>query len=306
MSISDTILSWSRGKKLTKLQKLEAPTLSILVPIFNAEEYLASKLQNLMQVLDGVENIEVILSINKSSDSTERMIREIIHELPENFEIFFQPEFLEGSNQFRWLTEHARGIWIMFSAVDDFLEKESLTGISAILQNHSKNDFVSGVWRYTPSLHGDNAIKLGLAGEINERLTEILQNIRVSHGVFYSIQSKDTWTKFWLIFETHEFHDWIFVIFLVLNGKNRHIPKFEINFTAKGSSREKHYLQRKATSKIGLIFPYLPLLKSLFKLAKMDWNFLVRYKLVKFAISLIYGNLHRFFWYLAENLRSRQ
>ena len=305
MSISDTILSWSEEEKLTKLQKLELPTLSILVPIFNAEEYLASKLQNLIQVLDGVENIEVILSINRSSDSTERMVREIIQDLPDNFEVFFQPEFLEGSNQFRWLTEHARGIWVMFSAVDDFLEKESLTGISAFLQDHSKNEFFSGAWRYTPALHGNNPIKLGLAGETNERLAEILQNIRVSHGVFYSIQSKEIWTKFWQIFQTHEFHDWIFVIFLVLNGKNRQIPKFEITFTAKWSSREKHYLQRKATSKIGLVFPYLPFLKSLFKLAKIDRNFLVRYKLMKFAISLIYGNLHRFFWYLAESRSPR-
>jgi len=271
------------------------PRLSILVPVYNAESLLKLKLENLLQVTKRIEGIEVVISINKSLDNTEKIARSMLARLPENFQVFFQPTFLEGVPQFKWLFDNSKGDWVFYSAVDDLLGMDSLSSVGKTLNLIENEVCLIGSWRFNPPVHGDRLFTLELSGEKKDRLKELFSKIKTANGLFYSIQRREIWLEYWETFGDLGLLDWIMDTLLTLRGQFVQLEHMHTTFGAASPARAPGNIQKSARNFREKILPYWPMVIALTRLAKKEGTKSARQELYQFAISIVFANLHRYF-----------
>ena len=266
---------------------------SIVVPIYNGEEYIAAKLES----LKGIEGVyhEVIIALNKSTDKSEELIDRYSRNI-QNLCVIKHSSYMEVGKNFQSGVKAARGHFIFVSAVDDICDKQFYPEAVKILNEKETVCAVSPMSRFDDISHGNKPIGFELLGDTEERVRNLFHNIRVSHGIFYSLIRRDVATALYRDFsQDYSFigGDWLFNLKLALEGEVFRAKSSECIFGVKGVSREKNYLSSIGTTSFKKIFPYSKLVSNIIKLS-MRQRLSVKVLLFKISLGLLWGNLHRY------------
>ena len=266
------------------------PRVSVLVPIKDGQQHIARKISELEKI--EYSNLEIIISINKSSDQSVEMARELCLSL-EDCKLFIQETSLEIAKHFSFLAKEATGSLIVFSAVDDSMSPDFLEEAVELLQKNPESVAVSALAYYENNSHGTEAIYFNLTGNRKERLQEFREKSRVSHALFYCLTSKTIVIEFSERYP-REFigRDWIFNLELLMQGKVCSTSKASILFGEAGVSRQKDSFRLQANKRSARIFPYRILIANILRLAIKDAGELT-IPLLIFAIDLFMGNMKR-------------
>lgn len=270
--------------------------LSVIVPIFNGEKYIKQKLESLKGI-EGV-NYEVIIALNKSADKSEELVDLYSQRIP-NLTIIRQSSYLSGLNNYYCGYRVAKGDFIMASAVDDICDKNFYREAIDIMKANNGVCAVSPVTRFSDDSHGNKPIDFELVGTEKERLECLFENIRVSHGIFYSLMRKEiaadlnsNYFKDYQIIGA----DWLFDIKLALKGEVYRTKNSKCVFGVDGVSKNKEGLIYEGSNWIKEVFPYWALARNILKLT-LGQDRKVTMTLSGFAMKLLKGNLHRFYHY---------
>lgn len=266
---------------------------SIVVPIYNGEEYIAAKLESLKGI-EGV-NHEVIIALNKSTDKSEELIDRHSRNI-QNLCVIKHSSYMEGGKNFQSGVKAARGHFIFVSAVDDICDKKFYREAVNILNEKDTVCAVSPMSRFDDISHGNKPIGFELLGDTEERVRNLFHNIRVSHGIFYSLIRRNVATDLYRDFsKEYSFigGDWLFDLKLALEGEVLRARSSECVFGVKGASRERNHLSPVGTSYFKTIFPYSNLVAKIIKLTRGQ-RLSVRVLLFKISLGLLWGNLHRY------------
>lgn len=107
------------------------PTVSIGLPVFNGENFLAEAVESLLcQTFD---DVELIISDNASTDGTADICREFAERDP-RVRYVRNPENLGASANYTRVFEESRGRYFKWSAHDDVYEPEFLERCVAVLE----------------------------------------------------------------------------------------------------------------------------------------------------------------------------
>ncbi len=266
---------------------------SIVVPIYNGEEYIAAKLESLRGI-EGV-NYEVIIALNKSTDKSEELIDRYSKNI-QNLGFIRHSSYVEGGKNVQSGVKAARGHFIFVSAVDDICDKEFYREAVKILNEKETACAVSPMSRFDDNSHGDKPIGFELLGDTEARARNLFHNKRVSHGIFYSLIRRNVATDLYRDFsKEYSFigGDWLFDLKLALKGEVLRARSSECVFGVKGASRERNYLSPVGTSYFKTIFPYSNLVAKIIKLTRGQ-RLSVKILLFKISLGLLWGNLHRY------------
>ena len=268
---------------------------SIVLPIYNGEEYIAAKLESLTGI-EGV-NYEVIIALNKGTDKSEELI-DFYSKNIQNLHIIRHSSYLEGGKNFESGVQAARGHFIFVSAVDDICDKEFYREAVKILNKKETACAVAPMSRFDDNSHGNKPIGFELLGNTEERVRTLFHNIRVSHGIFYSLIRRNVATTLYQNFYSdYSFigGDWLFDLKLALEGEVLRAKSSECVFGVKGTSRERNYMSPVGTSYFKTVFPYSSLVVQIIKLSKRQ-KLSVKVLLFKISLGLLWGNMHRYFF----------
>lgn len=266
---------------------------SIVVPIYNGAEFVSAKLESLKGI-EGV-NCEVIIALNKSTDESENLIDCHGRDIP-NLRVIKYSSYVEGGKNFEDGVMAARGDFIFVSAVDDICDKEFYREAVEILIKNDNVCAVSPMSRFEDNSHGDIPIGFELLGDTQERIRTLFQNIRVSHGIFYSLMRRNIATTLYRDFsKEHSFigSDWLFDLKLALEGQVFRAKRSACVFGVNGMSKGRNHLYPVGTSYFKRIFPYSDLIAKIFILSKKQ-KLSVKVLLFKISLVLLRRNLHRY------------
>lgn len=277
--------------------------LSIIVPIFNGEKYIKQKLES----LTGIEevNYEVIIALNKSTDESEELVDLYSINIP-NLTIIRQSSYLSGLENYYSGYRIARGAFTMASAVDDICDKHFYREAINIMIASKGVCAVAPITRFSDDSHGNKPIDFELLGTEKERLTCLFENIRVSHGIFYSLMRHEVaadlnrnYFKDYQIIGA----DWLFDIKLALKGEIHRTKKSKCVFGVDGVSKNTKGLIYEGSNWIRKVFPYWSLARDILKMA-LEQDKKTAMTLFRFATNLLIGNLHRYYHYHRDSTRN--
>ena len=273
--------------------------LSIVVPIYNGEKFIEAKLRS----LSNIQNVdyEVIVVLNKSTDRSDEIL-ESLSELVRNFSVIRQDSFVEAGFNFLSGVKSANGQYIFVSAVDDLCDNSFYRKAIDKLISIRSAVAVAPITFFAENTQALGGITFQLTGPIEERITELSRNIRISHGIFYSLMRRETALE---LYEAvlHDFHfpggDWLFNFRLAILGEVYREQTCKCIFGIKGISRGVNSLWRPKDKSIRKILPYGHLVSRLIGLSKSQ-KMSVKLIFFRFCLRLIKGNIHRYLFYLVR------
>lgn len=109
-----------------------SPLLSVVVPAYNAESYLARALDSLIGF---GSDVEVLVVDDGSTDGTAALARTYVDRFPGEVVLLQKPNGGHGSAINRGL-EHARGAYLKVVDADDWLDRAALLRVLATLREH--------------------------------------------------------------------------------------------------------------------------------------------------------------------------
>jgi len=266
---------------------------SIVVPIYNGEQYVEAKMRSLTGIV-GI-NYEVIVALNKCTDKSEELINQYGGNI-QNLRVLRHPSYLESGENFQSGVLAARGEYIFVSAIDDICDKEFYHEATETLRSKSSACAISPRSRYVDNSHGEKIVDFELLGNTENRVRTLFDNIRVSHGIFYCLMRRKFAISLYQNFAIdYAFPggDWLFDLKLALHGEVLRSRISCCTFGVRGISRNDNYLTKSKTSGINRVFPYAILCYEILKIAGRQRKSL-KYLCLKIAIRLLYGNLHRY------------
>lgn len=147
---------------MSEEEKLCSPKVSVIVPVFNCEQYLERCLESLRA--QTLQNIEVILVNNGSTDGSGDILRRYAEE-DSRFVLFEQENMgIQGSRN-RGLAE-ARGDYVGFVDADDFVEPSMF---SLLLEKAASTESDISICDYRMTYRGhETKGVLGLSDEVTE------------------------------------------------------------------------------------------------------------------------------------------
>jgi len=127
------------------------PLVSVGVPVYNGEKYLAQALSSLVQQTH--RDLEVIVSDNGSTDRTQEIAREFVSDDP-RVRYYRQPFNLGAAGNYNFTLAQARGDYFMWTAHDDVRHARFL---ELAIKAFSNNPSASCVFSRSASIdsHGD-------------------------------------------------------------------------------------------------------------------------------------------------------
>lgn len=281
-------------------KKKEIFDLSIVVPVYNGEQYIHSKLESLLEIED--INYELIFAINKSSDNSQELLETLCKEKP-NTTLIIHHTFVSGGRNFKVGVQAAKGKNIFVSAVDDICDKKFYKEALDILGKNPLACAIAPKTQFESDSKGSNQITFELRGSVKERLRTLTQNIRVSHGIYYSLIRREVALNLYEDYE-NDFMivggDWLFNLKLAMAGEVLR-TKAKCIYGGKGLSKSSNALWKPTDTWLKKVLPYKDLIMKILILCRRQENS-VKVLLWKFSLGLAKGNIHRHFFYLKNSL----
>lgn len=103
------------------MPKKETPLVSILIPAYNAEEFLSKAIDSVLN--QSYKNIEIVSIDDGSTDKTNEILKQYIKAHPKIIRSFTQENLGEGRTR-NALIEKARGEYFVFLDADDWLKRD--------------------------------------------------------------------------------------------------------------------------------------------------------------------------------------
>lgn len=282
--------------------------LSIVIPIYNGERHIETKLKSLFEIED--VKYELILVVNKSSDKSKEIVK-TLSKGRKDITVINQQSFVSAGRNFQTGVEMTRGNFVFVSAVDDVCDKEFYSEALEKLKKFPNICAVAPKTIFANVPEGKDQIEFELLGSVEDRLRGLIKNIRISHSIFYSMVRKDLAKKLYENFE-HDFDfvggDWLYDLRLAMVGEVCRTESKCI-YGVRGASRSDNALWKPGDSWAKRVFPYKNLALRVLELSRGK-KFTVRLILWNFCFGLILGNIHRYIFYVkdsvSKNMRVRK
>lgn len=123
---------------------MDAPTVSVIIPVYNVERYLAQCLDSVLN--QTLENIEVICVDDGSTDSSPAILEQYARQ-DGRVRLLYQKNQYAGVDRNRGLAE-AQGDHVIFLDSDDFFDKEMLEKTSQAARERNADIVIFGGMRY--------------------------------------------------------------------------------------------------------------------------------------------------------------
>lgn len=162
------------------------PRVSIGLPLYNAERYLAQTLDSILG--QGFEDFELIVSDNASQDRTAEMVRTRVAEDP-RIRFFALPENRGAAANYNLVLEAARAGYFKWQAYDDLLDKRFLARCVEALDEapddvvlvYPRTRIIDTAGRVLEDY--DDRLDLQMARP-SERLGQLIRNLTLSNAIF--------------------------------------------------------------------------------------------------------------------------
>ena len=215
-----------------------APLVSIGLPTYNGDKRIGSTILAILN--QNYPNLEVIISDNCSSDTTEAVCTELCKK-NKAIHYFRQKENIGIISNYEFVLRQASGDFFMWVADDDSLESGILQKYVDFLVSHSDYSLVSGEIRYWSDTHAVFDEKdFGMEHDsANVRVVKYYS--KVKHGaIFYGLMPIDVIKKITLRNRMGE--DWHAVAKVAYQGKIKMLECIGYHKKLNGSSKTlKHY-----------------------------------------------------------------
>lgn len=117
---------------MRKLQPNEAPLVTVGIPVYNDEKYVAAAIDDILA--QTYSNLEIVISDNCSTDGTESICQSYVGKDPRVR--FVRQKLNMGPHaNFKYLIDHAQGIYFMWAASDDRWDPEFVERLVFSLEN---------------------------------------------------------------------------------------------------------------------------------------------------------------------------
>lgn len=198
------------------MNRADAPTVSIGLPVFNGDPRLRAVLDALLS--QTYRDFELIVSDNASSDNTADICLDYAKR-DARIKYFRQAENIGAAANFRYVLERANGRYFMWAAADDlrsddFLEKnlEFLEAHSEYLASTSPVRFENG--EFDELAMGDASLE----GPVPDRVIKFLRAWH-ANGRYYSLFRRTPLLEWDGYDDEYLGSDWSLIIFLATRGQ---------------------------------------------------------------------------------------
>lgn len=121
------------------------PKVSIVVPVYNAEDYLAECLESLAdQTLD---DIQVVLVDDGSTDRSKEIADQFVKNYPDRFELYCKRNGGQGSAR-NLAMMHCVGEYIGFSDADDYCAPDMFEKLYQAAESEQADKVLCGYWEF--------------------------------------------------------------------------------------------------------------------------------------------------------------
>jgi len=255
-----------------------APTISIGMPVFNAENTLIRAIDSLLGQTFG--DFELIISDNCSDDRTASICQEYCRK-DHRVRYFKQIENIGAIRNFLFVLQEARGRYYTWAAGDDLRSPDYLQQTFQFLENNP--DYVAAT---TPNCFegqegsDENWIRFELSGNTGDRILTFFDYCWLSHGIFYSLTRTEILRECRIVGQSFTAADWAINLFLASRGKIHRTQAGLTVFGRKGISSGSGAWRAFRSLWVEWIFPFYRL--SLY-VKNLTLNLPFRYKIKIYA-----------------------
>lgn len=199
------------------------PRLSIGLPVYNGEKYLAESLDALLGQSYG--DFELIISDNASTDSTQEICREYLARDP-RISYFRQPVNIGATPNHNWTFEHSRGELFKWASYDDLYGRDLLRSCIEALDD-DPGLVLAHAHQAIIDANGDVVLKVDYPLDTaNPRATERFRSLLFTVGGddFYGVMRSDILRRTPLNGSYHH-SDRTIMAELALNGRFHQVPE---------------------------------------------------------------------------------
>ncbi len=223
--------------------------LSIIIPVYNAENFIERCINSILKQCNGLENIELVIVNDGSTDNSEHILNNMA-KTNSIIKLYTQENKGEGYTRNIGL-ERAKGEYICFVDADDFLDGDIIERIYKSIKVHNESDVIMyGMKRVTEN--GKVMSKVEFNNEtitVSELLSRKIYSNSVCNKVFRIKNIRDNNVQFNTIVKTATDFDFSFrMLFFsekitTLNGLNYN---YIVNPDSVSNIRTSNHLERLA------------------------------------------------------------
>lgn len=152
--------------------------ISIIMPVYNAEKYLENSLNSIVNQTIGIENLQVIIVDDKSTDSSCSIIEKYYNKYPNNFKIIHLKSNIGAAYGPKNIAlNHVKAPYIMFLDSDDSFELDACE----VLYNKIIKTNVDIVYGRYKRIYTDTEL---LEKNKNHYINSNLEIVQKSHSAF--------------------------------------------------------------------------------------------------------------------------
>lgn len=230
-----------KGKRLNIAESYE-PTVSIIIPAHNEESVIESKLKNLINLEYPKDKLEIIISSDNSSDSTNIKVKNfIIDNKEENIKLYKVKERKGKTNAQNEAVRICKGEIIVFSDANSMLKEDSLRELIKFMSDNTVA-YVSGQLVYTNGdmSNASNAESTYWNYDLFMREVESkFGSITAGNGAIYAIRKSD-----YVEFDPIKCHDSAMPIESVLMGKRAVYNNKALAYEKAGETSEDEFKRK--------------------------------------------------------------
>ncbi|MDH5084130.1 glycosyltransferase family 2 protein [Clostridium perfringens] len=184
--------------------------LSIIIPVYNSEKYIKKCLESIYYDLNMINNIEVIIIDDGSTDNSKEYISKFLNKY-DNLKYFYQKN--KGVSKARnYGLSKATGDYIMFLDSDDYLSKDALYLINEKINKYNSDCILYG---HNKFFENGNIIKEKIDFLSEEKLyngkevVDLILEFKIKGYLCDKIFKRDIWNKNKIEFSTMKYcEDW--------------------------------------------------------------------------------------------------
>ncbi len=271
--------------------------ISVIIPLYNVEKYIKECLDSIINQTIGIDNIEIILIDDCSTDNTLNIIKEYQTQYPDNI-VIIEQETNQGPGAARNLgIEKSKGKYLTFLDGDDFISPNTYKDCIDLLEKDNDLDMV--IYKYTLYNEEDNTI---IAPDIHQLIYEKTLTITDLNKNPEIIFSTSPWNKIYtkklipyLKFPSMLYEDNITSVKTILNSQKIHITTDAIYYYR----YEKDNKSRSQSITLNNIEDLIESIKQIISLQNQhpQYKNLLFYLSLKFLYDIIYWMLNLDFTY---------
>ena len=117
-----------------------SPTISFAIPTYNGSEWISQSIESVLSQIileDSIDQYEIVVSDNASTDGTEAIIAEYVEKYPGLFVYVRNESNIGFDNNVEALFKKARGEYLWLLGDDDYLKPGSIKKMEGIIRTHS-------------------------------------------------------------------------------------------------------------------------------------------------------------------------